>query len=46
MKKKTINLGKLSLNKETIAGLTETNKILGGATMLNPSCALTCFGEK
>ncbi|WP_206156082.1 class I lanthipeptide [Chitinophaga fulva] len=42
MKKKKLNLPKLSLNKEVISDLSQ-EKIVGGATVRVQTCLRTCF---
>ncbi|QJB31115.1 class I lanthipeptide [Chitinophaga oryzae] len=42
MKKKKLNLPKLSLNKEVIGQLSQ-DKIMGGATVLENTCRRSCF---
>ncbi|NLR68464.1 hypothetical protein HGH92_29430 [Chitinophaga varians] len=45
MKKKKVNLSKLSLNKEVISDLSQ-DKIVGGAiTVREQTCLKTCFAS-
>lgn len=43
MKKKKLNLSKLSLNKEVISHLSQEKMLGGAATVLEQTCRRSCF---